>query len=274
MIIDLNSPPHLEYIARTDVRATHGQIYQTINWQWHLYEHRETVIIGAQEYSILPGDITLIRPGLRSEYLGYRGGHRYRVLHFRIDETEKSEQSEDTSSVQRHEQSTRVDLPIHFRISQESSHELSQLHKLMVQSKTLRSQQNRSCLWHLLWRLQALSLDTPEPRGEGVRELEKIISGIESSKYMPLRISDLIAKSTFSQSHLNRLCRERYGLSLKAYLQKSRMGQAKSSLLYTNDSVSSIALAVGIPDLQHFNKTFHSHFGCSPRRWRADNQRL
>ena len=258
MIINLTSPPHLEYVARTDVQAFHGQIYQSINWQWHLYEHPEKVIIGGQEFLISPGDVTLIPPGLRSEYLGSRVGHRYRVLHFRLEDTEET-------------RDTALHLPIHFSLSRDGNQELARLHKQMVDTKVLKSQQNRSCLWHFLWRLKILSLDKPETLGNGVRELAKTISEIQSTKHMPIRISELVANSMYSQSHLNRLCRERYGVSLKAYLQRSRMDQAKSILLYSDDSVSSIAQAVGIPDLQHFNKTFHSHFGCSPRKWRAEN---
>ena len=258
-LLNLNNPPHLKYIARTDVQASHDQVYQSINWQWHLYEHPEKAIIGGEEFVILPGDVTLIPPGLRSEYLGSRVGHRYRVLHFRLEGTEETSD-------------TTVQLPIHFSLSPDGNQELSTLHKQMVDTKVLKSHQNRSCLWHFLWRLKILSLDKPETMGNGVRELEKIISEIESSKYMPIRISELVAKSMYSQSHLNRLCRERYGVSMKAYLQRSRMDQAKSILLYSDESVSSIALAVGIPDLQHFNKAFHSHFGSSPRRWREDNK--
>lgn len=51
---------------------------------------------------------------------------------------------------------------------------------------------------------------------------------------------------------------------MKHYLTMLRMQQAKKLLLTTDDSVSSIAIAVGYDDYRQFSKMFKVYTGVTP----------
>lgn len=58
------------------------------------------------------------------------------------------------------------------------------------------------------------------------------------------------------------------GLTLSAFLAKTRVEAALQSLLQTRESCTAIALASGFYDQSHFNRTFKQHVGVSPAQFR------
>lgn len=72
-----------------------------------------------------------------------------------------------------------------------------------------------------------------------------------------------------SPSYLRHLFREQTGKTLTEYITELRISEAKKLLRSTDDSILSIALAVGFNDQSYFSKVFQKSVGTSPSRYRA-----
>lgn len=59
-----------------------------------------------------------------------------------------------------------------------------------------------------------------------------------------------------------------YGISPINYVIQRRITEAKFALTTTNESLNSIAWAVGYENTYHFSKLFQRHVGCSPTEYR------
>ena len=62
------------------------------------------------------------------------------------------------------------------------------------------------------------------------------------------------------------------GVSPKKYIQKKRMDRAKTLLLETDISISTVALSVGYDDALLFSKMFLKEFSRSPQKYRQHNR--
>lgn len=74
--------------------------------------------------------------------------------------------------------------------------------------------------------------------------------------------------SFVSTSHLNRLFRERLGISPNAFIRRTRMERAAELLASTPDKVGVIARRVGYRNVSHFGRDFLSFHGKTPLRFR------
>jgi len=83
----------------------------------------------------------------------------------------------------------------------------------------------------------------------------------------------LAVKLGLSSRQLLRLLREYYGMSYQEKLIKTRMDQALWLLHNTDNSVSSIAEAVGYSSEAAFRKVFCRHFGVSPKEKRHQSRK-
>jgi transcriptional regulator GlxA family with amidase domain len=72
-----------------------------------------------------------------------------------------------------------------------------------------------------------------------------------------------------SPHHLTRVFGAQTGQTVVGYLRHRRVQRAHHLLTSSTMSVAAIAAAVGIPDLQAFNKTCRAVTGFSPRALRA-----
>ncbi|HEX8864634.1 MAG TPA: helix-turn-helix transcriptional regulator, partial [Lentzea sp.] len=117
-------------------------------------------------------------------------------------------------------------------------------------------------LWTVLWQLT----DAPPP---GATDPVAVAAAhIETHLAMPLSVADIAKVAGVSHNHLTRLFRARTGTTVVAYLRRRRMERARHLLTASTLSVTAIAAAVGIPDLQAFNKVCRRELGVSPRTLR------
>ena len=82
----------------------------------------------------------------------------------------------------------------------------------------------------------------------------------------------LATRLGLSSRQLLRLLREYYGMTYQEKLIHSRMDHALWLLRTTDDSVSSIADAVGYSSEAAFRKVFRRHFGASPKEMRSQSR--
>jgi AraC-like DNA-binding protein len=85
--------------------------------------------------------------------------------------------------------------------------------------------------------------------------------------------SDAAAACSLSRSHFGHLFRSAMGVSFGKFCQRTRLGFVAHQLLYTNDTVESIAEQTGFVDVSHLSRTFAKNHGCSPSDYRRRRDR-
>ena len=125
-------------------------------------------------------------------------------------------------------------------------------------------------LWHCLWELSGLA--SASKGQDGMRTLpgpvETALGIIENEFASPLKAGEIAERTGVSFTHLNRLFRSQFEMTVAGYLSKRRIERARELLVHSNLAVRQIARIVGIPDPQRFNKFVRRHLGRSPRACR------
>ena len=80
----------------------------------------------------------------------------------------------------------------------------------------------------------------------------------------PLAVPELARAVGVSQNYLARRFRQRTGLTIPGYILRRRVERARLLLTTTTMPVKLVGARVGLPDPQHFNKTFRRVAGVSP----------
>ncbi|MBL8992449.1 MAG: helix-turn-helix transcriptional regulator [Spirochaetia bacterium] len=91
--------------------------------------------------------------------------------------------------------------------------------------------------------------------------------GLNYSQKTPL--AKLAGQVRLSPSHLLRLFKKAYGVSIHQWLIQKRLGRAKLLLLENKSSISEIARLTGFDSTQHFSTTFKKKTGLSPTAYVA-----
>ncbi len=78
--------------------------------------------------------------------------------------------------------------------------------------------------------------------------------------------------SHFSHSHLSRLVKQHYGVSLQKYIMEQRLQKAYSEILFTDEEIETVSESVGYASFSHFNKIFKERFGITPAALRKQSK--
>lgn len=95
-----------------------------------------------------------------------------------------------------------------------------------------------------------------------------IISYIETNFCKDIKLEELSMQAFFSPVHFSRLFKEHTGMTVKEYIQKSRIDEACHLLIHTDKKVTDIAAEVGYHDGKHFNILFKRLTGKTPSGYR------
>ena len=93
--------------------------------------------------------------------------------------------------------------------------------------------------------------------------ISKVIQYINFNYMTEITIKNLSLQFNFEQSYLYRLFKKKTKMSIKEYIIKTRMEQAKI-LLSLGYTVSNTAFAVGYNDPFNFSKSYKKYFGTTP----------
>ncbi len=119
-------------------------------------------------------------------------------------------------------------------------------------------------VWDILWSV----VDRFDPmRGSNSKiplRVRETAQYIESNLQKPLRVSSIAERSNMTPTHLTRLFRESFDMTVVGYIRWRRMIKARDLLLHTDMPIKRIAQDVGLPDIQHFYKTFKLEFDQTP----------
>jgi len=232
-------------------------------WQLHLYQHTGELRVknaghfGEDKgvYDIKPGAINLLPPDTYSEYRLNQPG-RFYYAHIAFDGAPGS-----------------ANVPV-MQYLDYDLRDIEALFEEAIGCFAARAWRAEMKIWEILCRLS-----------ERIPAGDRVISGghpavARAQQIIALRLNEPIsaeeiARATgVSHSHLNRLFHTEIGMSIKSHLTACRMQRACYLLIYSRQSIKSIAADVGIPDLHLFNKVIRRHLGAPPTTVRASGIRI
>lgn len=86
-------------------------------------------------------------------------------------------------------------------------------------------------------------------------------------------LAELAAGANVHPTHLGRVFRRHYGVSIAAYLRRLRLDRAAAKLAGSDTPVARIAAEEGFADQSHFTRAFKRHTGVTPARYRLLTRR-
>lgn len=96
---------------------------------------------------------------------------------------------------------------------------------------------------------------------------------IENANLATLKITDIYKLSNYSPAALLKYFKLYLGETINSYVSKLRINKACALLTSTNYTVTYIAELVGYNALAHFNRTFKSQTGQTPKEYRQQNNK-
>jgi AraC-like DNA-binding protein len=115
------------------------------------------------------------------------------------------------------------------------------------------------------WEQRVGELPASDEQATDWRALERALNYLHERFREPVYAQALSQHSGVSESRLKQLFHDTLGMPWSRYLQFYRIHQALDHLGLPGRNVSQTALAVGFESLSHFNSTFRSLMGMSPR---------
>lgn len=109
----------------------------------------------------------------------------------------------------------------------------------------------------------------PYERNISIKKLElQAIKNYLDENYNRHIVLDTLASSFFiNKYYLTKIFKEQYGVSITVYLSQKRVTVAKSMLRFTNKSIESIAIDVGM-EANYFSRSFKKFEGITPGEYR------
>lgn len=164
-----------------------------------------------------------------------------------------------------------------FILSRDLDGELCALLSILVNSMVHYTRMTTiSCMIDLLLSaclIRIASLDE-EKRTFQSLYVEHAVSYIEKNYGESFRVGDVARHIGIHPTYLQRLFRERIGMTIVDYVNTVRIDHAKVLLENTGSSIIDIALECGFSNRQHFSRCFKAMTGMSPKQYRIDRQLL
>jgi AraC-like DNA-binding protein len=103
-------------------------------------------------------------------------------------------------------------------------------------------------------------------------EFEPVLAWMRDHFHRAITNRQLAAAAKMSLRAFERQFLASFHLTPQKYLRKLRLRIASRALIYTNESLSGIALSCGFADQSHFTREFRRQFGRTPRDYREHYQ--
>lgn len=252
VLAHLEQPPELAAVGvGVHGPAGHVDVFLLPNlWQLHLYGYEADLTVEETAHAIRPGRVSLVPPGTTVRYR-YRGRSEHLYVHLRLGTAGP---------------------PLSVPVMQDTGAQFPLLTAQLRQALSAwphSPARARAEVWAALWRVAQLgprSAGAPPAIHPAVATAQALI---EERLARPLSVPEIAKAAGVSHSHLTRLFRAATGESVVGYLRTRRMERARHFLEATTLSIPAVAAAVGIPDLQAFNKACRRELGASPRGIRS-----
>jgi len=103
-------------------------------------------------------------------------------------------------------------------------------------------------------------------------QIARVRAFIEENLHINIETRDLSAVVQRSPAHFSRSFKQAFGEPPHAYVIERRLERACYLMVTTSESLSEIALSVGLSDQAHLCRLFRRAFGQSPSTWRRQHK--
>jgi len=103
-------------------------------------------------------------------------------------------------------------------------------------------------------------------------QIARVREFIEENLHINIETRDLSAVVQRSPAHFSRSFKQAFGEPPHAYVIERRLERACYLMVTTSESLSEIALSVGLSDQAHLCRLFRRAFGQSPSTWRREHK--
>jgi AraC-like DNA-binding protein len=105
-----------------------------------------------------------------------------------------------------------------------------------------------------------------QQRGSKNLIFDQLLAWIEANLHRPLKLSDLVEQSGYSQRSLRNFFQERFGCGPIHWIRSRRLHGARERLLSPepSDTVSAVATSFGYPHLSQFSRDFQKAYNVRP----------
>ncbi|MBA3709226.1 MAG: helix-turn-helix transcriptional regulator [Planctomycetes bacterium] len=221
-------------------------------WRLHLYNTPLTLEVDGRAVAIAVGSAALWLPQqqLRARYVG-RSVHT--CVHFQVESGAGD----------------KVALPVIQDLQLRFAGIEAALHEAMRWfARTPHRAEAR--VWDVLWQLADQAPLAPPPVLHP--SVERAREYIHSHLAHRLPVERIAEIAGCSASHLLRVFRREFGVPIVAYIRDCRIQRARHLLQHSLIPIKDIAVEVGIPDLQLFNKLVRRVLGAPPREVRRQRR--
>lgn len=101
--------------------------------------------------------------------------------------------------------------------------------------------------------------------------LKEIIEFIHKNYQHPLTLNDLSKTFYMTREHFSRIFKNSMGITFLEYLNSYRIYRAFADIVYTKDTIETIALRHGFPNVKSFIHQFKLRYGTTPGKYRKNN---
>ena len=99
---------------------------------------------------------------------------------------------------------------------------------------------------------------------------ERVASYLQRYHCRNITSEDICKRFACSRSYMSDCFNKEMGMSIREYITRLRMEDAKQLLLYSKISITEIALTVGYADSNYFNSLFKRRIGMTPGQYRKN----
>lgn len=237
--------------------------YRSATHALHLHDYAGTIRLDGRDFALTPGTLTLSPANGESQYDLPRPGLHW-CVHFNPASTDGGPTIElplvRTLGARTPEAVARL-----ARVS--SLHQLSQRPDAHPAARSAAAIAMAELL-HWVGLLDSLS---PGGQNPSQRAIERATDHIDRNLHRQHSAASLARTIGLSQNYLARLFHQRTKMTVARYTLSRRIDLAKLLLRSTQLSIKEIAIRVGLPDAQHFNKAFRSMTSLSPSAYREES---
>ncbi len=212
-------------------------------WSLVLYDHNGVVHINARTILYEAGDLLVYPPGCKIAHPKIGEHLRINRVSFPLEGTGGRMAVPVKSSLPKPLQEMFI------------SAELSSGHKVGY---------IKSVVWALLWHIAE-----PESVYRMRSDLYECEEFIRKNLALPLSVNDISNHINVPERTIQRLFKHEHGVGVASFVRECRIREAVRRLVDTDDSIKSIALAVGMSTSQRFYQFIKEFVGASPSEIRA-----
>ncbi|MFD3562975.1 helix-turn-helix domain-containing protein [Streptomyces sp. NPDC058686] len=250
--IGLDTPPRVASLGvGVHGTASRRDVFRLPDlWQLHLYRYEAELTVDGVVHEVRPGHVSLVPPDALVHY-HYRGRSEHLYAHLELPSTGEL-----------------LTVPV---MQDAGAHTpvLTDLLQQAIAAAPRSSARAAAEIWAALWRVAELAAPATGGTAKPHPSVALAIAYIESNLAGPLTVPEVAHVSGISHNHLIRLFKGENGETVVAYIRRRRLERARHLLRESTLSIPAIAAAVGITDLQAFNKACRRELGASPRAVRA-----